>query len=53
MDNVKLIEKNAVSEETTGVQSETLASTLVDMGQVSKETHGFVHGLEYAFLPKS
>ena len=52
MDTSRLVEENIVSEETTA-QNDGHTSTLVDMGQVSKETHGFVHGLEYAFLPKS
>jgi hypothetical protein len=52
MDTGKLVEEKIVSEEET-VQSDGHTSSLVDMGHVSKETHGFVHGLEYSFLPKS
>jgi hypothetical protein len=53
MDNAKLIEETGVAEEMKGADSERRASTLVDMGQVSTETHGFIHGLEFGFLPKS
>jgi len=53
MDNGKLVEMKRVPEETQGTESDARTSTLVELGEVSKETHGFVHGLELGFYPKS
>jgi len=53
MDNSKLVEVKRVPEETQGTASDDRTSTLVELGEVSKETHGFVHGLELGFYPKS
>jgi hypothetical protein len=49
------IEKEVVSEEMQGMESDCRANSvrLVEMGQVSVETKGFVAGLEIGFLPKS
>lgn len=53
VDNDKLVEMQRVPEETQGTEDDQRTSTLVEMGEVSKETHGFVHGVEFGFLPKS
>jgi len=53
MDNDKLVEMQRVLEETQGTEGDHRTSTLVEMGEVSKETHGFVQGLEIGFHPKS
>ena len=52
MSNDKPIEKQSVSEEVKSA-SRTEAVKLVEMGPVSVETKGFVHGFEVGFLPKS
>lgn len=52
MINDKQIEKQTVSEEAQGAPR-TEAVKLVDMGQVSVETKGIVHGLELGFTPRS
>jgi hypothetical protein len=51
----KSIEKQVVSEEMQGMESNcrTNSVKLVEMGQVSVETKGFVVGFEIGFLPKS
>jgi len=48
-----LSEESSVSQNTTGAESDQRMSTLVEVGQVSRDTHGFVHGLEFGFLPHS
>ena len=53
MDNDTLVEMQRVPEETQGTEGDHPTSTLVEMGEVSKETHGFVHGIEFGFYPKS
>jgi len=53
MDNSKLVEMQNAPEETQGTEGEHRTSTLVDMGEVSKETHGFTQGFEIGFHPKS
>jgi hypothetical protein len=53
MDNDKLIEIQRVPQEMQRAEDEHHTSTLVELGEVSKETHGFVHGLELGFYPKS
>jgi hypothetical protein len=55
MDIAKWVEEKVVvsEEETVAQGGDAHTSTLVGMGQISKETHGFVHGLEFGYLPKS
>ena len=53
MDNGKLVEMKSVPEETQGTEREHRTSTLAELGDVSKETHGFVQGFEIGFHPKS
>ena len=53
MDNDKLVEMKRVPEGTQDTEGDHRTSTLVELGEVSKETHGFVHGLELGFYPKS
>jgi hypothetical protein len=53
MDNGKLVEMQRIPEETQRTEGDHRTSTLVELGEVSKETHGFVHGLEIGFHPKS
>jgi hypothetical protein len=48
----KPIEKQSVSEEAKSAPR-TEAVKLVDMGRVSVETKGIVHGFELGFTPKS
>ena len=48
----KPVETQNVSEEAKSA-SRTEAVKLVEMGPVSVETKGFVHGFEVGFLPKS
>lgn len=54
MNNHKLIEKQNVSEEAQGTDSERCTDTvkLVEMGQVSVETKGIFSGLELNFTPR-
>ena len=49
------IKKEVVSEEVQGMESDcrTKSVKLVEMGQVSVETKGFVVGFEIGFLPRS
>jgi len=53
MDNNKLVEIQRVPEETQDTEADHRTSTLVEIGDVSKETHGFVHGIEIGFYPRS
>jgi len=53
MDNDKLVEIQRVPQEMQGTEDEHHTSTLVELGEVSKETHGFVQGFEIGFHPKS
>jgi len=53
MDNDKLIEIQRVPQEMQRAEDEHRTSTLVEIGEVSKETHGFVQGFEIGFHPKS
>ena len=52
MINDKPVEEQSVSEEVKSA-SRTEAAKLVEMGPVSVETKGFVHGFEVGFFPKS
>ena len=54
MDNHELIETQSLSEEAQSAESgrRTDAVRLVEMGQVSVETKGFVRGLELGFTPR-
>lgn len=49
------IETGSVSEETTVKDTSTQvdAVKLVEMGEVSVETKGTLHGLELGFMPRS
>ena len=53
MDIDKLVEVQHVPQETQGTEDDHRTSALVEMGEVSKETHGFVQGFEIGFHPKS
>ncbi len=55
MDTRKLVETPSVSEEAKDTQAGPRAETvkLVDMGQVSVETRGFIRGLEIGFTPRN
>ena len=55
MDTRKLVETPNASEEAKNADGARRADSvkLVEMGPVSVETKGFVHGLELGFTPKS
>ena len=55
MDKRELVETGSVSEETQADDSNlrTDSVKLVEMGDVSVETKGTLHGLELGFLPRS
>ena len=56
MDKRELVETGGVSEETKKVVDSNLRTDsvkLVEMGDVSVETKGTLHGLELGFLPRS
>jgi hypothetical protein len=56
MDKRELVETGSVSEETKKVVDSSLRTDcvkLVEMGDVSVETKGTLHGLEIGFLPRS
>jgi hypothetical protein len=55
MDSREMIETGNVSDETKVKDSHVLddAVRLVEMGEVSVETKGTLHGLELGFTPRS
>lgn len=55
MQSDKLIEEKGVSEDVPGTESGCRTETikLIDMGAVSVETKGYIHGLELGFTPKN
>jgi hypothetical protein len=50
-----LNERQSVSDakESTERDRRTQAASLVEMGSVSKETKGIIHGIELGFTPRS